>query len=80
MDISVKSTGDLNSSIIGNIGIDWKTFNQSRLDLIIKATFDPVYKNKLGPLYNILTGFNNESGQLSIGISGTVQTPQTKKI
>ncbi len=80
IDISAKSGGDISVNADGSIIANWKRIKRSRLDLIVKGKIEKNYETKLGFIKDMLNNYKNNTGQLSVKITGNLQRPNPTKI
>lgn len=80
LDVSVETTGDINSVVAGKIVINRKRVQRSRFNLTLTADLAKPYQANLGVLNSIISNYGNKTGKISIRLTGNLNSPKIKKI
>ncbi len=78
-DVQIDSSGDITANLKGEIDLNLKRAERSKLDLIINARLTEKYETNLGFLKSFLVNYKDNTGQVSVKISGGFQRPNIKK-
>lgn len=79
MTITLISKGDISATLKGTIYYNLRKLNRPKLNLTLRAELAEEFQQKLGIINEILKGYANQSGQLSIKISGNLPYPRFEK-
>ncbi len=75
-EVQISTLGDLSANLDGNVALNWKALNRSRIDLALKGKLDPEYESGIGFFRDILVNYKDSAGQISIKISGNLNRPK----
>lgn len=79
MTITLISKGDISATLKGTIYYNLRKLNRPKLNLTLRAELAEEFQQKLGIINEILKGYANQSGQLSVKISGNLPYPRFEK-
>lgn len=72
--------GDLNLQLGGQVTLNPNHLFGSALNLRLTGGVKPEYEQALGFLSSLLEGYKNPQGRISVGLTGTVNRPELKRI
>lgn len=80
MELKATSQGDIQANLQGTINVNWKTLDQSRVNLSLTAVLEKDYSSKLGFVSQIIDGYKNSSGAISLKLTGNLSSPNVSKL